>query len=416
MSVTVPSSALASWLPEYVAEQLKPDMVEQWVGNTRAAIEAELAQFANTSDLADVLQRATREHWIAFLTALSLPESEFRLVDAGVELARETATLQHPVEVIIKIYRTALGSTWSYITKIVSALPGETVDQAEVLIYFWDRASRWIDNSIGASIDIFHHERTRLSASASAQQFEAVRDILAGVDVDMKKVSATLGGYPLSVFHTAFIIDTSDLDAVSDLAKVGGEIGRALEASRPLIVHPGGRQVWVWVGTRSQPDLGQLHRVDALARTHKVRAFAGTPTPGLEGFAASFQDAGRVKEVAARGSVGHGLMRYDTHEVIALLGCSPEVDRFMTRTLGELLRGGENSARLRETVAALLERGGIVEDAAKDLRVHRNTIRYRLSRAEEVLGRPVLKSGPELLLALRHHAAFHGSGSTIDDA
>ncbi|KRF13835.1 hypothetical protein ASG90_13500 [Nocardioides sp. Soil797] len=350
---------------------------------------------------------AIREHWTAFLAGLPQPEGEFQLVDAGKRLARETASLKYPVEVIIKIYRTALQSTWSYLTGFVSELPDDAVNHAEVLIYFWDRAGRWIDNSIGVSIDIFHTERARLTASASAKEFEAVRDILAGEDVDLKKASATLGGYPLSVFHTAFIVDTSDPDAVSDLAKVGNEIGRELRAAQPLVVHPGGRRIWVWAGTRSEPHLSLLDKVDTLARAHKVRVFAGTPTAGLEGFVASFRDAERVREVAQRGSVGDGLMRYDTHEVIALLGCTPDVDRFMRRTLGDMLQSGENFVRMRETVTALLENAGSVEDAAKQLCVHRNTVRYRLSRAEEVLGRPVTKCGPELVIALRHQQSFH---------
>ena len=407
MTTAARQPGLSRWLPGYVADEMRPEMVENWVQRTQVAIETELGHTPHSNDLRAILREAIEQHWLAFLAALTQPDEKFHLVDAGERLARETAMLQFPVELLIKFYRTALQETWSYITGVVNAIPPGTADPTEVLIYFWGRASRWIDASIGMSIDVYHAEKARASASTSAQHFETVREILAGHDVDVRKASTTLGGYPLSAYQTAFIVDTSDSDAVSELAGVGGEIGRALDRGRSLVIHPGGRQVWVWVATRGLPDLARMSEVEVLARKHRVRVFAGMPSQGVGGFVTTFEDAERIRDVAQRASEPHGLVRYDHHEVIVLLGCRPEVDRFVERTLGELMQPDENTARLRETVAAYLERAGSVEEAAKDLCVHRNTVRYRLSRAEEVLGRPVMRNGPELLVALRHHSAFH---------
>jgi DNA-binding PucR family transcriptional regulator len=90
-----------------------------------------------------------------------------------------------------------------------------------------------------------------------------------------------------------------------------------------------------------------------------------------------------------------------------LLGCSPEVDRFMARRLGPLAGEEEGIQRIRETLAAYLDSGGSAEEAARTLVVHRNTIRYRLGQAEEMLGQPITRISPQLAVALRHHQLFH---------
>ncbi|HVK29376.1 MAG TPA: helix-turn-helix domain-containing protein, partial [Nocardioides sp.] len=51
------------------------------------------------------------------------------------------------------------------------------------------------------------------------------------------------------------------------------------------------------------------------------------------------------------------------------------------------------------------------EEAARALVVHRNTIRYRLGQAEELLGRPIAKISAELAMALRHHELFHATAA-----
>jgi len=46
-------------------------------------------------------------------------------------------------------------------------------------------------------------------------------------------------------------------------------------------------------------------------------------------------------------------------------------------------------ARLRETLRVLLEANGSYLEAAARMHVHKNTVLYRVRKAEELLGRPV---------------------------
>jgi hypothetical protein len=400
-------AGLTGWLPGFLADELRPEKIEEWVARTSTAIRAEIPELDQSPQLVKTLDDAIREHWLAFLAALTQPTVNFKLVEGGVRIAEEVAAHQLPIEVMIKIYRVAQQSSWNYVTGVVNAIPAKDVDQAAILIYFWSKASAWIDESIGASTMIYQDERTRRMQGASAQRYEVVLDLLHEVPADLQRTSAELGGYPLTGMHTALIFETTDAATVADLDKLAQEVARDLGAARPLIVHPGGRQLWVWLAHRDEPDLAKLQKAAKRLQTIDAYVVAGTPRSGPAGFAISHRDAQRALDVATRGGPWAPVMRYDEVELIALLGCDENVDRFAQRVLGGLAAPDDTTARVRETVSAFLRNGSNVEAAAADLFVHRNTVRYRLRNAEAILGRPIAQAADNLLLAIRHQELFH---------
>lgn len=87
-----------------------------------------------------------------------------------------------------------------------------------------------------------------------------------------------------------------------------------------------------------------------------------------------------------------------------LAALDPEVARGLAQALLEPLEGRKGD--LVASLAAWLARHGQWDTAAADLGVHRHTLRYRMRRVEELLGRslddPDLRA--ELWLALRVRA------------
>ena len=77
----------------------------------------------------------------------------------------------------------------------------------------------------------------------------------------------------------------------------------------------------------------------------------------------------------------------------------------MRRTLGPLAEKSVTSQRLRQTVLAFLSLG-TADAAAAALSVHKNTVRYRLARVEELTGVPLTSKATELALALRYFETF----------
>ncbi|KRB76261.1 hypothetical protein ASE01_14750 [Nocardioides sp. Root190] len=396
-------TGLEPWLLAYVAEQAQPGSVDAWVDRVTEAILDQMPDMRAVDGIDGLLRTTVGEHWVAFLADFAQPAQHFHLVEAAARLSGLLADLQIPLERLIQFYRVAQQEVWDYVSEVIRALPSGDLDRADLLLYFWSRAGVWLDRSITASIDIYQAARTKVLAGAAAQRYESVRAILAGELADAREASAALGGYPISVHHTALVLSVDDAERAGSLEAIAADLVRAVGATNPLVVKPGGRQLWVWFGTRDAPDTSAL--ADGTSRDG-VAVGVGTASLGVAGFVASHREAQGALRVAAPGTPGW-LTSYDAVELPVLLGCSPEVDRFMARQLGPLVGEGEAMQRIRETLAAFLSSGGSAEEASRMLVVHRNTIRYRLGQAEELLGRPIAKISGELSVALHHHELFH---------
>ncbi|MFC7502727.1 PucR family transcriptional regulator [Nocardioides sp. CPCC 206347] len=400
------SSHLAPWLLGYIAEQGQPEQVAAWVERVSGAIVSEIPEVAEIEGLGDAISVTVRDHWIAFLGDLAQPEQNFRLVDSAHRLAAEVADRQVPLEILIRFYRVAQQEVWGYAREVVAEAPPGEIDHAELLIHFWNRAGMWLDSSITASVDVYQAARSRVLAGAAAQRYESVRAVLAGELDDPREASSALGGYPISVHHTAFVLSVTDPERAGSLESLALELARHVGAANPLVVKPGGRQLWMWLGTRDAPDLSPLASTTGGPGHESIAVGVGSSTTGIAGFAASHREALGALRVATPDAASW-LTLYTDVELPVLLGCSPDVDRFVARQLGPLTEEDEGTQRIRETLSAYLDCGGSAEEASRLLVVHRNTIRYRLGQAEELLGRPIAKLSPQLSIALRHHELFH---------
>jgi DNA-binding PucR family transcriptional regulator len=96
---------------------------------------------------------------------------------------------------------------------------------------------------------------------------------------------------------------------------------------------------------------------------------------------------------------------------VAMMLGSPDLLRaWVLATLGGLATDDENHARLRDTLLAFLRSGGSYKTTAERLMLHKNTVQYRIRRAEESRGRPVSENPNDLELALR---TGHWLGSSV---
>ncbi|HEY6491738.1 MAG TPA: helix-turn-helix domain-containing protein, partial [Trebonia sp.] len=79
-------------------------------------------------------------------------------------------------------------------------------------------------------------------------------------------------------------------------------------------------------------------------------------------------------------------------------------------TLADLALDDEHHARLRETLLVFLQSGGSYKTTAEQLTLHKNTVQYRIRKAEESLGRPIVDNRHDVGLALQ---ASHWLGSSV---
>ena len=86
---------------------------------------------------------------------------------------------------------------------------------------------------------------------------------------------------------------------------------------------------------------------------------------------------------------------------LALMSSSIELLRtWVIETLGSLAADGHHNVRLRDTLWVFLQEKGSFQAIAERLTLHKNTVQYRVRKAEEALGRPIDDQRVQVELAL----------------
>jgi purine catabolism regulator len=141
--------------------------------------------------------------------------------------------------------------------------------------------------------------------------------------------------------------------------------------------------------TQGEPVVALVQaEIDALtamlaAETTGGRAGVGRPVTSLRDAARSFDDARiALAETAADGD--RAIVRFDELDPVAwLVANCDEADRRRLRAYLDPLRG---QAQLITTLRVWLDTGCNATQASARLHLHRNSLRYRLARIEELLG------------------------------
>lgn len=402
---TEPSQWVQDWVHDFVRHESSAAQLDSWVERTAASIGEEMPDLTARPELPQQISQAIREHWLSFLGQLTQPRMTFRLVEKAKDIARESAQTSLPLDTLNRIYRIAQKSTWNYATELIAAVDDSQSERTELLIFLWERASDWIDRSISETSRVYHEARRHIDIGRNALWLETVTRVIDGEELDGRRVSAELGGYPIADHHTALIVTAIEQSQNSaHLEDAYRQLVTDLGARQSLVVRPGGRQLWIWVATprpmRLEPDFAPSEGL-----TQGMRIAIGTSKPGLAGFASSHEQARRMLAVVHPDR--RGVYQYRETELLVLIGCNEAVDDFVRRTLGNLGGSHDHEVRLRSTVATYLDSGGSVDRAASRLSVHRNTIRYRLQQASALLGRDLLATNNDVSLALRHLDLTH---------
>ncbi|MFC6010696.1 PucR family transcriptional regulator [Nocardia lasii] len=233
-----------------------------------------------------------------------------------------------------------------------------------------------------------------------------------GDGVDVPSVAAALNlpeAGPAAVIGFAPIGPATDLAASRALIRLHASAFREDSVTELL-----GDRVYVLLPTyHSERGVGswvrelvaQLEQSRALI----VRAAVAAPVAGLTAVAAARVEVDRVLDspAAASGSRVATLAEARTAvllaEIIALIRTRPELRDPRLRALDDYDR--EHGADLRASLRTYLRAHGEVSAAAAVLRVHPNTLRYRLRRAETVLGVDLADPADRLLLDIQLAAA-----------
>jgi DNA-binding PucR family transcriptional regulator len=142
-----------------------------------------------------------------------------------------------------------------------------------------------------------------------------------------------------------------------------------------------------------------------------ARVAVGDAVPGLDGFRQTHRQALRAQDVAVFARPGTRVTFFsDVGPVALMLADADATKGWVRQILGRLGADDEHAAGLRETLRVFLATGSSYTATAELLRVHKNTVQYRVRKAEEAIGSPVHGRESDVELALR---VCHALGAPI---
>ena len=334
---------------------------------------------------------------------------------AALEYARRLAQRGRPLTALLRAYR--LGHT-CFSDWLLKELARQTND-AQMLIAatlgMTEIVAGYIDQTSEEIVTAYTRERENWLRNRSAARAARIRDLLSGQRVSVSATEATLG-YRLYQYHVGLVCWAGDataaVDNITRLEHATGHVAEKMACSGdPLFLPCDESSAWAWLplGIHDTFDAAGASAADVDGDIH----FAfGDVAKDVTGFRLTHQQAVAAQAVGLLAgpltprSVAFG----EVAPVAMMLGSADLLRAWVLATLAGLAADDEHHARLRETLLVFLQTGGSYKATAERLTLHKNTVQYRIHRAEESLGRPVGERQHDVQLALR---ASHWLGSSV---
>jgi hypothetical protein len=323
---------------------------------------------------------------------------------AATEYARRLAQRGVPMVALVRAYR--LGQA-RFLRWCFDELERETPDdpvRAEATRRMTEFSFTYTDRVSEQLIVIYEQERDRWLNNRATVRAARVRAVLAGHDVDLDLTESTLE-YRLRRRHLGLVgwirEPTGSDDDLLVLERLATTLAQHTDSpARPLFVACDESSAWIWLALRK--DSRPAETVPAAVAEPGVGVALGEPGEGVEGFRGTHRQALLAQSVAlAAGPAGRPVTAFADIRPIALMASDVDAVRaWVIDTLAGLAVDDDQHDRLRTTLRVFLSTGGSYTATAERLTMHKNTVHYRVNRAEEMRGRSLRddRLGVELAL------------------
>lgn len=327
---------------------------------------------------------------------------------AAIEYARRLAQRGVPVYALVRAYRLGQQFLLRRAFDTSTELGGGEDVRAEAYDRIVQQVFDYIDWISQRVVVVYEEERETWLAHQSNARQGTVRRLLDGGDVDLVAAERALGYRLSSVHHLAVVAWTSTPAEPGD--HLGGsirtirEFAEEIGGGAPLVVDCDQATAWAWVPVPRDWRFDEgLAGWRSVGRPGTVLA-VGSSRPGVEGFRRSHAEALRVHRLVSLGGVpDRSVVSHDEPGVAAtslLAQDLPGTRAWVRGVLGDLIQEGESTARLRSTLLTLLRHDMSYTATAEAMVMHKNSIRYRLTSAEAMLGHRVTENRLDVELAL----------------
>ena len=324
---------------------------------------------------------------------------------AALEYARRQAQRGTSLPALIRSYR--LGHT-CFSEWLFAELPRQTSDAELItaaMLAMTRTVAGYVDQTSEEVVAAYTSEREHWLRRRSAARAGRVRALLSGERVNVSATEATLG-YRLRQYHLGLVCwageNTSAADTITRLEHAISRVAEKIVGpGEPLFLPRDESSAWAWLalGIRDRFDPAGAAAADVGDDLH----FAfGDAVKGVAGFRLTHQQALAAQSVVLAGSAAPRVVAFAEVAPVAMMLGSPGLLRsWVLATLAGLATDDEHHARLRDTLLAFLRSGGSYKATAEQLVLHKNTVQYRIRKAEESLGRPAAAHRDDIELALR---------------
>ncbi|MFF3565602.1 PucR family transcriptional regulator [Streptomyces sp. NPDC002574] len=374
---------------------------------------SEMAQLGGDDTVLRLLHASVSENVTTLLDVFEndIPPDTVGEPVAAKEYARRLAQRDVPVIALVRAYRIAHGC---FLQRCLDELHRGDVGEdlsaattARMLAVSFD----YVDRVTEHVVEVHRRERDLWLLNETAGLTARVRDVLADRDADPGRAESALG-YRFAQHHLGLVAwlpaPGRGGAALARLDRFTGELAGALECpGRPLFVPQDETLAWVWLplGGRRQVPWERLSDVVEDADP-SARVCAGGVEPGIGGFRRTHRQALRAQELAAMANPHCRFTAYARVAPIALMcGNVDDLCTWVRGVLGPLAADDEHSSRLRETLRIFLATGCSYTATAGRQILHKNTVQYRIRKAEEAMGHTVQERRTDLdvaLLAVEH--------------
>jgi DNA-binding PucR family transcriptional regulator len=326
---------------------------------------------------------------------------------AAQEYARRLAQRGVPIAALLRAYRIGSARFQDWCLEEL----GRSTDSAPVIsaagLRIANATATYIDRVSEELVSAYEAEKENWLRNLSAARAARVRALLSGERADVDSSEPILG-YRLRQHHAGVVCWTHEAgagaSALARLEQATVEVARHTGCEgRPLFVPQDETSAWAWLplGARDAFPL-EAARSCAAGADAGIRFALGAPGPGVAGFRRTHQQALGAQAVAlAAGAPGPPMTSFAEVAPLALMSGSIELTRaWVIETLGSLADDGDHNATLRDTLRVFLQEGGSFKATAERLTLHKNTVQYRVRKAEESLGRPIGQDRLNVELAL----------------
>ncbi|MGW0705801.1 PucR family transcriptional regulator [Streptomyces sp. NPDC002643] len=348
---------------------------------------------------------------IIHVLAHHIPTEHLQPTTAATEYALRLAQRDIPAHSLVRAYHMGQNDFIEACFTEVQRLDCSAELKLAVLHHISDVLYRYIDWISLYVLDAYEREKRRWISSRGNLRSSLIHKIVAGQPVNTS-VFQQETAYRLDQYHVGVVVwstaRTSDPEGPRRLERlVLGLAAGCRCAGQPLVTAIDRSMAWAWLpfgSRRPALDIAEIRDL-AAGLAKDCRLALGLPAHGLAGFRRTREQAQSARDVALA-SVGpaHPVVSFGDQGVAIVSLLAKDMDstrRWVHEVLGPLARGDDHTAELRRTLHAFFSTGENYGKAAELLNVHRNTVKYRVSKVLDSPGLTSAHDRTDIALALQ---------------